>query len=87
VIVILVRILRILLVLFLVRLALRLWLDWRRGRAKAPPAASGATARELVRDRVCNTFLPRERALVVRGAAGEEYFCSPACRDKARRTA
>jgi hypothetical protein len=45
-----------------------------------PPGASG---REMVRDRICNTFLPRDRALmaVVRGV--EEPFCSSTCRDRA----
>jgi hypothetical protein len=37
----------------------------------------------LVRDRVCNTFLPRERALVAVVDGREEHFCSTACRDRA----
>jgi hypothetical protein len=52
---------------------------------RAPAAASGAAGRggEMVRDLVCNTFVPRERALraLVRGQ--EAHFCSPACRDRA----
>jgi hypothetical protein len=76
-------IVRVLAVVFLVRLVLRLWAEWRRGTAPRPAPGSGP-ARDLVRDRVCNTFVPRDRALVVRTPAGEEYFCSPACRDKAR---
>jgi hypothetical protein len=47
---------------------------------EAPPA--GVT---LVRDRVCNTFLPRERAVVATIDGHDEYFCSERCRSKALR--
>lgn len=47
---------------------------------RAPRQAGGAA---LVRDRVCNTFVPRERALKAEIAGREEHFCSAACRDKA----
>ncbi|HJS59281.1 MAG TPA: hypothetical protein VKA01_14360 [Vicinamibacteria bacterium] len=50
--------------------------DARRG-TRSPRAS------ELVRDRMCNTFVPRERALVASIAGREERFCSAACRDKA----
>lgn len=51
-----------------------------RGRNAAPrPPVAG----ELVRDRVCNTFLPRDRALHAVVGAREEHFCSAACRDRA----
>jgi YHS domain-containing protein len=62
------------------RLLLSLWhaLLPVRERREAPP--SGVT---LVRDRVCNTFLPRERALVARIDGHDEYFCSEACHAKA----
>jgi len=58
-------------------------------------AVSGPTARDrpvsqppardegrMVRDRVCNTFLPRSRALVERVGSDEHFFCSEACRQK-----
>jgi YHS domain-containing protein len=48
------------------------------GRSAARPAE------DLVRDRVCNTHVPRSRALVANIDGHEEYFCSPACRDRAR---
>jgi hypothetical protein len=38
-----------------------------------------------VRDRVCNTFLPRERAIHAVVNGHEEHFCSTACRDQALR--
>jgi YHS domain-containing protein len=58
-----------------------------RGRSHGgPPALDGS----LVRDRVCQTFVPRSRALVVRDDDGEHFFCSDACRsafeDKRRAT-
>jgi YHS domain-containing protein len=34
----------------------------------------------MVRDRICQTFLPRSRALVTRIGTREHYFCSEACR-------
>lgn len=76
----LILILRVLLVLFLVRLALRLLAGFlRRGRRTGAPD-SGV---EMVRDRMCNTFLPRHRALRAVIAGREEHFCSEACRDRA----
>ena len=40
-------------------------------------------AEDLVLDRVCQTYVPRSRALVARVNGREEPFCSPACRDRA----
>ena len=51
---------------------------YREADAKAAPRD-----RELVRDRVCNTFLPKERALTAVVHGHEEHFCSAACRDQA----
>ena len=34
----------------------------------------------MVRDRVCNTFVPRTRALTVIAQDGEHFFCSERCR-------
>jgi hypothetical protein len=42
------------------------------------PRTSGAT--DLVRDRVCNTFVPLDRALRVTRGGETLYFCSDACR-------
>jgi hypothetical protein len=44
------------------------------------PASAGV---DMVRDRVCNTFVPRARALVATIGGRDEYFCSAACRDRA----
>jgi hypothetical protein len=68
---------RFLVVLFLVRLGLRLFASTRER-----PAPAGAT--DLVRDRVCNTFVPRDRALVATRGGRSEHFCSAACRERAQ---
>ena len=73
----LVVVVRVLAVLFLVRLALRLI---AAARERRPPPETG---KELVRDRVCNTFVPRERALFALIGGRTEPFCSPKCRDRA----
>jgi hypothetical protein len=36
----------------------------------------------MVRDRVCGTHLPAERALTLTDAGETRYFCGSACRDK-----
>ncbi len=36
----------------------------------------------MVRDRVCNTFLPQSRAVVLVRDGKEHFFCSEDCRDK-----
>jgi hypothetical protein len=68
--------LRVLAVLFLLRLAVRFVAHLLAGLRPEPPAA-------LVRDRVCNTFVPRERALHAMVGGRQEHFCSAACRDRA----
>ena len=50
-----------------------------RGAKRSAPSR----ATEMVRDRVCNTFLPRDRAIHALVNGHEEHFCSVACRDRA----
>lgn len=45
------------------------------------PRADSDTSR-MVRDRVCNTFLPEARALRSQQDGESHFFCSPACRAK-----
>lgn len=52
-------------------------------RRPTPAAAPPAMAPDLVRDRVCNTFLPRDRAVQALVGGRQEHFCSAACRDRA----
>jgi hypothetical protein len=51
------------------------------GAPGAAPAPAGGG--EMVRDRVCNTFVPRDRALRALIGGQEAHFCSAACRDRA----
>lgn len=62
-------------------------LAWTLGRMLRPgrPAGRGprggpAGGGQMVRDRVCNTFIPRSAALVVEVEGTPHFFCSEACR-------
>jgi uncharacterized protein len=72
---------RIVLVLFVVRLSLRAAVSLFAPR-RTPPVPGGSSV-DLVRDRVCNTFLPRSRAITATIAGHEEHFCSSACAQRA----
>jgi hypothetical protein len=77
-------ILRFLAILFLIRFVLRAITAWLRPRPVASPARPrGAPVQDLVRDRVCNTFVARDRAIKAMVSGREEHFCSTACRDQA----
>ena len=72
---------RFVIALFLVRIALRFVAGVIEGLRTPPPA--GVSGVDMVRDRVCNTFLPRERAVKAIVGGREMHFCSAACRDRA----
>ena len=72
--------LRFLAILLLIRFVLRAVALWLRPRPASTPAAP---AHDLVRDRVCNTFVARDRAVKALVNGQEEHFCSATCRDKA----
>jgi hypothetical protein len=78
---VLVGVVRFLIALFFLRLIVHTVADLLRSRGprKKPRAADA----ELVRDRICNTYVPRAAAVVARVGGREESFCSPACRDRA----
>jgi hypothetical protein len=66
--------------------ALVYWLLRRVGQAavaETPPRPADSPRFEgaMVRDRECQTFLPRARALSVRADDGEHFFCSAGCRE------
>jgi hypothetical protein len=76
--------LRFLAILLLIRFVLRAIALWLRPRAASPVAPSpAAPVSDLVRDRVCNTFVARDRAVKAMVDGREEHFCSTGCRDKA----
>jgi hypothetical protein len=75
---------RFLMALLLVRLGLRALYSWLGPRGAAPgPGQPVPPPEDLVRDRICNTFLPRSRSLRAVVDGHEEHFCSTACRDRA----
>ena len=76
---VLVLLLRVLLVLLLLRFLGRAVAALLRP-APSPPEIPDV---DTVRDRVCNTFVPREKAITAVIGGREEHFCSPACRDRA----
>ena len=74
-------------VLVLLVLATIWW--WKRQISGSGRRPQGETERgparalgPMVRDRVCNTFLPKSRALTLRAGGEEHHFCSEACRAK-----
>ena len=88
-IVLLINIVRIVVVLLAVRFVLRFVAAVIEGYAGgARRGRTGPTrevvATDMVRDRVCDTFVPRSRALVAVVNGREQHFCSPACRERAR---
>ena len=80
----LVAIVRVLGLLLIARFLMSFLKNLRDGYRGTAPAAAPQD-RELVRDRVCNTFLPKERAIRALVNGHEEHFCSTACRDQAMR--
>ncbi|HEY8151000.1 MAG TPA: hypothetical protein VIK51_18985 [Vicinamibacteria bacterium] len=77
-----VNLVRIVIVLLAVRFVLRFLAAVVQGYRGAPRREA---ATDMVRDRVCDTFLPRSRALVAVVDGREQHFCSAQCRDRARR--
>jgi hypothetical protein len=77
---------RILALLLILRLAFRFVAAVVRGY-RGEDGRGLPSSTEMVRDRICNTFLPRQRALRAVVGGREEHFCSAACRDRALRTA
>jgi len=78
---VLVGIVRFLIALFFLRLVLHTLADLFRSRG--PRKKTRGADAELVRDRICNTYVPRASAVVARVGGRDETFCSPACRDRA----
>jgi len=86
-------ILNVIVLLLLLRLALRFVLgllqglygpteNTASGRRSAGAGGPAKIAGELVKDPVCATYIPRESAIAVRVGAETRYYCSVTCRDK-----
>lgn len=56
-------------------------------RGQGADSAGRPRREELVRDRVCNTFLPKEKALQHGAPGGILYFCSENCLERYRSSA
>jgi uncharacterized protein len=54
----------------------------RRVRQETGRQAPTAVAEEMVRDPVCQLYLPRAEAIRRRVQGREYFFCSPGCLDK-----
>jgi len=86
-------ILNVIVLLLLLRLALRFVLgllqglygpteNTASGRRSAGAGGPAKIAGELVKDPVCGTYIPRDSAIAVRVAGETRYYCSTTCRDK-----
>jgi hypothetical protein len=77
---------RFLIVLFVVRIALRtIAAALRPSEPRRDPASSRAgDAVPLLRDRICNTFFPAPRAVRATIGGEEQVFCSSECAQRAR---
>lgn len=56
-----------------------------RGSAR-PPAGRPALRDELVKDPVCETYIPRRKAIARSIGGATNYFCSVACADRFSRS-
>lgn len=56
----------------------------RRGAAgqRADSGKAEPSQGRMVRDRVCNTFIPEAKALRLQAGEQEHFFCSEECRDR-----
>ncbi len=68
------------LIFLLVRAAIAGFLAGFRGGGRA--GAPRALRNELVKDPVCETYVPRRTAVSRTAGAATYYFCSPACAAK-----
>lgn len=51
-------------------------------KASKPPKVAKKASGIMVKDEMCNTYLPKEDALKANYAGKEYYFCSRECRQK-----
>lgn len=75
---------RAIVLLLILRFALRLLFGTRapNGRAQRPPAGPAERiGGELVRDPNCGTYIPKARAITVGTGDTARHFCSTTCRD------
>ncbi len=67
-------------VAYTIYLLLRFLLSPRRPiRSGRPPARLSGI---MVKDEICNTYLPKDEAVLERADGDDHYFCSQECRQK-----
>jgi hypothetical protein len=76
-----VMVVRLVVAFLIVRLGLRFLAGVVRGMREPADAVDAGV--DMVRDRICNTFVPRSAALTAVVGGHEMHFCSRACRDRA----
>jgi YHS domain-containing protein len=76
--------LRILLLLIVLRLVLRFVMGLLQGLAPAGRREATRRPVPLVRDPVCGTHIPRDRAITSGSGAEMRFFCSDKCRQAYR---
>ncbi len=82
-------IIRILIILFILRLVRNLTAPRQRRQQAPPPRGPASAAMErsggkLVRDPHCGTYIPMSNSVHLVSSGETLYFCSTACRDKYR---
>jgi len=75
-----------LLVFLILRASLAAFVAGLRGPDQTP-ARRAALRDDLVKDPVCETYLPRRKAIARTAAGTTRYFCSVGCAEKFARTA
>ena len=70
-----------LLVYLILRASVNAFLGGLRGGSRQVPAHRAGTD-ELVKDPVCETYIPRRKAISRGSGAETRYFCSVACADR-----
>jgi YHS domain-containing protein len=79
---------RVFLIALVIWLLYRLVLTWLRnraaGKAEAAPARESAQdgLHEMVQDHICQVYLPRNQALMLKHGGQEHFFCSVECKNK-----
>lgn len=70
------------LLFMILRATVRSFLTGLTGTAGGGRRATGRTRDELVKDPVCQTYVPRSRAIARQTDSGPRYFCSGTCADR-----
>ena len=70
------------LLFLIIRASVSSFLGGLRGATRSGPTRRGRGLDELVKDPVCDTYIPRRKAISRGSGPGLRYFCSAACADK-----